>query len=207
MKAYLSALLAVTFLLGYMPRSLAISLEDIQFETKQYRSNLATVMSEAAGRAGVKIDTNGMVIISRDDVFAANTAVISAGDAFNFAYLSFPRTACAQTLPSDFYVLETHLNAASEPKARFINSNRQVVATLPLMVEDLRARRQDEGKITAGLALHSAAAKDGSVIITLGICKCQYIFPIFWRRLHSVIVLSERACTDGGGPVIHGSMH
>jgi hypothetical protein len=120
-------------------------------------------------------------------------------NAIMFTYLSFPKAACAQTLPPGFYTVELYRDPAiREPKARLVNIETQTAAILPIIVEEMKARPDDEGKDEVGATLHSTVGPDGVRRVSVGVCRCQYIFPFSWRRLHIVIVITERTCSAPG---------
>lgn len=79
------------------------------------RKRIARDMNRAARRAGVTIDTDPMVIGSRDDGQLVIVPILDGPFAKALIYFSFQETACgSNTLPPGFYMLESVLNDTSQ---------------------------------------------------------------------------------------------
>jgi hypothetical protein len=153
------------------------------------RASVADAMSQAAQKAGVSVYKEKLVLATRGDTIIASMPTTDDKKGFLFVYVSFAEGSCAQAIPAGFYTIQANTTRKGSPQARFINNSGKTVLVARLERHVRKAFADEENQLDVGIQLRHVERPTGQSARTiLGICKCQYIFPFSWRRLHSVIV-------------------
>jgi hypothetical protein len=167
--------------------------------TRQFRAGIAEVMARAASQAGATIDTDKMVITTRDDIFVANapvTGVPGGGSVFEypmFVYLGVAGTACARIIPSGFYTIKLVIDPETKaPMAHYIDESGRVALENPVTLETRPILSlADRDPLKVGVTLRSVPEQVGRAgVIIVGSCRCV---PgpkpgDTWRIVHTVII-------------------
>jgi hypothetical protein len=153
------------------------------------RASIADAMSRAAEKAGVSLYKEKLVLATRGDTIIASMPTTDDKKGFLFVYISFAEGTCAQAIAAGFYTIRATTTRKGSPQAQFIDSNGKVALVARLERHVRKSFADEENQLDVGIQLRHAERPTGQSARTiLGICKCQYIFPFSWRRLHSVIV-------------------
>ncbi len=161
-----------------------------------FRSRIAADMSRAAKTAKRVIDTNRMVITTRDDIVVVNAPIVKPPGRASifeypmFLYLGVSGTACANVIPNGFYTVKVVSDPADKvPQAHYIDSKGYTALVNPITVETRHASRPgEEDLLKVGITLRSTEAQGRAGFIIVGTCRCTPHPRYGWVIIHSVIV-------------------
>ena len=173
----------------------------------QFKTRIATLMRQASTRSKIPINTDRMVLATRDGTLIAAAPIMDkrldeGGDLkpderlilqnvpFLFAYISIgPNDLSAQACVSKFF---------AKTSARYdyfiieANSKGETVLVTPMTADHREAREGDKG-LQLGVELTHADlsqthAHSDKFQVVVGTCRCQRKGLFCWTRLHTVVI-------------------
>jgi hypothetical protein len=174
------------------------STQSFESVTRQFRSGIRAAMAGAARDAQRTIDTDKMVITTRDDIFIANAPITIPPDGASifeypmFVNLGFDGTACARNISSGFYTIRVVIDPETKvPMAHYIDKDGQTALVNPVTLETrpVLSPPDEEDPLKVGVTLRSVPEQVGRAgVIVVGTCRCVYSPPASWVVLHTVII-------------------
>ena len=119
-----------------------------------FRVNIADTMKRAAEEARRTIDTDRMVITTRDDILVVNAPIAKPPGKASifeypmFVYLGLSGSQCANTIPSGFYTIRVVTNPKLRvPEAHYIDLKGRTVLVNPVTLETRKPARRDATRV------------------------------------------------------------
>jgi hypothetical protein len=156
------------------------------------------MMTRAAKEAKREINTDRMVITSRDDILVVNAPIVKPPGKASifeypmFVYLGFSGTQCANTIAEGFYTIRVVTDPKlGVPEAHYLDARGKTVLVNPITFETRRPAASNEVKdsLKVGITLRSTEERGRAGLVIVGTCRCTPVsgHP-WWVILHTVIV-------------------
>lgn len=161
-----------------------------------FRHTIATAMTRAAKKAKRVIDTDRMVITTRDDIVIVNAPILKPPGKASifeypmFVYLGVSGTSCAKVIPTGFYTVRVVSDPAIKvPQAHYVDSNGKTVLVNPVTVETRHsAYPGEEDLLKVGITLRSTQEQGRAGLVIVGTCRCVPHTRYGWVIVHTVVI-------------------
>jgi hypothetical protein len=161
---------------------------------QDFRTSIATSMTQAAERAGVKIFADEIAIATRGDLLIAN-AIVDAGDVPDaeqkqrmFFYISIPQNqACVNNLTTGYYIVERITEPDDEEqRAQLVNAEGVAVAEVQfheevIKVEGVVPQPDDARTMIAEASIEQSMTDMSQTTMLAHYTDCYDLHTWYWR--------------------------